>query len=114
MLQNDGKSLGVAERNGEAYQVNIVGKVETGTNDKIKLDNVLFLQSATDESTDEQPIQALRNAEVLAELWENCMQKQILATSLLPTWLEDVNGVKVIVKEDSQKSLMSVLEVFVS
>ena len=110
MPDNGDEPLVIAEKSGEAYQLHAI---DAQMNDKVTIDNVLFLHTVDDDSTDE-PIQVLRNAEVLAQLWESCIQKQNLATSLLPTWLESVQGIQVMVQGNSQASLMSALEVLMS
>ena len=99
----------IAERNDEAYQLQSCQAQSSGSNtsQSIKVDYVIYVELHTDaeKMSNEEPIQALRNAEVLATLWENSLHRHKQAAALLPTWLEEVQGIKVnLLNDDDGKA----------
>ena len=106
--KSDDKFLAVAEKSGEAYQLYTTG---ADISCKIKIESLLFLQLIDDESLDDQPIQELRNADMLVKLWESSTHKHVEAASLLPNWLEGIRGMMINVSDNEEQSLLSAIKV---
>jgi len=103
-------SVAIVEKGSKAYQLH---SIETDVDRHIKIDTVLCLQATDVETADDGSTHTLRNADVLAKLWDNCVEKQPTAALLLPEWLEGVQGIKVQLSDDGGENLLSSLEMLI-
>jgi len=105
----------IAEKDGEAYQLQ-TQNIEI--DQAITIDYLIFVQSLKKghQMESEEPIQGLRNADVLAKVWQNCVHKKSQAATALPAWLEGVQGIKINLfdEEGVQKELASLLKLLMS
>jgi len=89
----------IVEKNDTAFQLhslssNIEQKFKEQT---IKVEHVIYIQAfnKAEDIQSEEAIQALPNAEVLAQLWQHSIHKHSQAAMMLPTWLESIQGIKI-------------------